>query len=139
MGPREIAPIAAAVGPCIDWRVNTVDCVVNTMRSSGNLAAIRLVVRVYVLVAVGTIGLLAVLAAAAPRQAPREAWVRAIIVAVFAVLLPMRLRAAQRGSVAALGAVGLISSALFLVTSSRLPARGSCRCGCGSRWSGSPC
>jgi hypothetical protein len=88
---------------------------VNTMRPSGNLAAIRLVVRVYVLVAVGTLALLAVLSAAAPRQAPREAWVHAIIVAVFAVLLPMRLRAAQRGSVAALRAVGLISSALLLV------------------------
>ena len=34
--------------------------------------------------------------------------------AVFAVLLPVRLRAVQRGSVAALRAVGLISSALFV-------------------------
>ncbi len=88
---------------------------VNIVKSSTNLGYIRLVVRVYVLVVVGTIGLLAVLSAAAPRQAPREAWVHAIIVAVFAVLLPLRLRAAQRGSEAAMRAVGLISSALFLV------------------------
>lgn len=120
MGPREIATIAAAVGPCaLTGGSILLTSMVNTMRSSGKLAAIRLVVRVYVLGAVGTLGLLAVLSAAAPRQAPREApreaWVHAIIVAVFAVLLPARLRAAQRGSIGALRAVGLISFALFLV------------------------
>ena len=39
----------------------------------------------------------------------------AVIVAVFAVILPVRLRAARAGSVGALRAVGLISAALFLV------------------------
>lgn len=39
----------------------------------------------------------------------------AIIVTLFAVLLPLRLRAARRGSLGALRAVGLIASALFLV------------------------
>jgi hypothetical protein len=73
-----------------------------------------------------------------PRQAPREAWVRAIIVPVSAVLPPMRLRAAQGGSVAALRAVGLISSALFLVNVVEAASRSSCPCGCGSRRSGSP-
>jgi hypothetical protein len=73
------------------------------------------VVRVYLAVAAATLGVLAVLPAAAPRQAPREAWGHAINVAVFAVVLPLRLRAARRGSLGALRAVGLIASALFLV------------------------
>jgi hypothetical protein len=88
---------------------------VNTIPDSRNLAAANSVVRVYLAVAVATLGVLAVLSAAAPRQAPREAWGHAIIVAVFAVVLPLRLRAARRGSLGALRAVGLIASALFLV------------------------
>jgi hypothetical protein len=85
---------------------------VNTIPVSRNLAAANSVVRVYLAVAVATLG---VLSAAALRQAPREAWGHAIIVAVFAVVLPLRLRAARRGSLGALRAVGLIASALFLV------------------------
>lgn len=88
---------------------------VNTLRDSRYLAVADSVVRVYVAVAVATLGVLAVLSAAAPRQAPREAWGHAIIVAVFAVVLPLRLRAARRGSLRALRAAGLIASALLLV------------------------
>jgi hypothetical protein len=79
------------------------------------LAWISVIVRLYVAIGLGTIALLAVLAAAAPHQATQEAWVHAVIVAVFAVVLPLRLRAARVGSVGGLRAVGLISAILFLV------------------------
>lgn len=88
---------------------------VNKLNSSRHLVTARVLVHVYVLVAVVTLAVLAVLSAAVPRQAPGEAWGHAIVVAVFAVLLPLRLRAARAGSVGALRAVGLIASALFLV------------------------
>ena len=71
-------------------------------------------VRVYVLIAVATVVALAVLSAMAPDQAPRDAWVHAIVVVVFAMVLPLRLRSAQRGSVMALRAVGIIAGVLFL-------------------------
>lgn len=79
------------------------------------LAAANWVVGAYLAVAVATLGVLAVLSAAAPRQAPGEAWGHAIVVAVFAVVLPLRLRAVRHGSLGALRPVGLIASALFLV------------------------
>ena len=74
-----------------------------------------MLLRAYLVVAVGTVGVLAVLSVTAPRLAPQEAWVHAVIVAVLAVLLPVRLRSARAGSVGALRAVGLIASALVLV------------------------
>ena len=58
---------------------------------------------------------LLVLSLAAPQQAPSEAWGHAVVVAVFAVLLPARFRSARRGSVGALRAVGIIAAVLFLV------------------------
>ncbi len=70
---------------------------------------------VYVAVVLGTIVSLGILSATAPPQATTEAWVHAVIVAVFAVLLPLRLRPARLGSRGGLRAVGLISAALFLV------------------------
>lgn len=73
------------------------------------------VVGAYVVIALGTVAVLGILSAAAPHLATRDAWVHAVIVAVFAVILPLRLRAARAGSVGALRAVGLISAALFLV------------------------
>src|SRR3954466_13784716 len=63
------------------------------------LTAIRAVVWTYVAIALGTIAVLALLSAVAPHQATQEAWVHAVIVAVFAVVLPLRLRAARAGSV----------------------------------------
>ncbi len=71
-------------------------------------------VRVYVAVVLGTVVALGILSVAAPAQATRDAWVHAVIVAVFAVLLPLRLRSARSGSRGGLRAVGLISAALFL-------------------------
>jgi hypothetical protein len=55
------------------------------------------------------------MSATAPHLATRDAWVHAVIVAVFAVVLPLRLRAARAGRPGALRAVGIISAALFLV------------------------
>lgn len=65
--------------------------------------------------AVATVAALAILSLTSPREAPREAWGHAVIVAAFAVLLPLRFRSARRGSVAALRAVGVIAAALLLV------------------------
>lgn len=79
------------------------------------LSRLRGLVAAYVVVVVATIAVLAVLSALAPAQATSEAWGHAVVVAVFAVLLPLRLRAAARGSVRALRAVGLVAAALFLV------------------------
>lgn len=73
------------------------------------------VVRSYVVIALGTVAALGALSATAPQLAGQEAWVHAVIVAVFAVILPLRLRAARAGSVGAIRAVGIISAILFLV------------------------
>lgn len=75
---------------------------------------ISTLVRVYVVIAVVTVVALAILSAVAPDQAPRDAWVHAIIVVVFAAVLPLRLRSAKRGSVMAVRAVGIIAAVLFL-------------------------
>lgn len=74
----------------------------------------RLVI-LYVAVVAGTIIALGVLSALAPAQATAEAWGHALIVSVFAVLLPLRLRAAKRGSSRAYAAVGIISTAMLIV------------------------
>ncbi|MGJ0120091.1 hypothetical protein ACQ7HM_12890 [Williamsia sp. MIQD14] len=83
-------------------------------RTRTMLPVISALVRVYVAIAVATVVALAILSVVAPGQAPRDAWVHAIIVVVFAAVLPLRLRSAQRGSVAALRAVGIIAAVLFL-------------------------
>ena len=56
------------------------------------------IVWTYVAIALGTIAALAVLSAVAPYEATQAAWVHAVIVAVLAVVLPLRLRAARAGS-----------------------------------------
>lgn len=89
---------------------------VNTkFRSSTNLAMIGVALRIYLAVVAATIAALAVLAATNPDQATSNAWGHAVIVAFFAVLLPLRFRSARRGSVGALRAVGIIASVLALV------------------------
>ncbi|WP_045821616.1 hypothetical protein [Williamsia herbipolensis] len=84
------------------------------IRNQTMLPIIGTLVRAYVVIAVLTVVALAILSAVAPDQAPRDAWVHAVVVVVFAALLPLRLRSAQRGSVAALRAVGIIAAVLFL-------------------------
>ncbi|MBJ7289578.1 hypothetical protein [Williamsia sp.] len=79
------------------------------------LSRLRRLVGIYVAVVAATILALIVLSATAPSQAPTEAWVHAVIVAAFAVLLPLRLRAAERGSVRAVRAVGIIAAVLLVV------------------------
>ena len=81
----------------------------------GPMRALGVLVRVYVATVVGTLATLAILSVAAPAQATRDAWVHAVIVGVFAVLLPLRLRAARSGSRGGLRAVGLISAVLLVV------------------------
>jgi hypothetical protein len=90
---------------------------VNTLMASqrSRMQAMGVLVRAYVAVVLGTVVVLGILSVAAPAQATRDAWVHAVIVAVFAVLLPLRLRSARSGSRGGLRAVGLISAALFLV------------------------
>jgi hypothetical protein len=77
--------------------------------------ALTAAVALYVIAAGATVGVLAVLVGVAPAAATREAWVHAVIVAVFAVVLPLRLRAARAGSSSALRAVGVICGVLVVV------------------------
>jgi len=68
-----------------------------------------------VVLAAGTIVALITLEGAARHLATKEAWGHAVIVLVFAVLLPLRLRAARRGRADALRALAIIASALLVV------------------------
>jgi len=77
--------------------------------------ALAVIVSLYVAIVLGTIAALAVLSVTAPHQVTNDAWGHAVIVAVFAVVLPLRLRAARSGSLGALRAVGIISAVLLLV------------------------
>lgn len=83
--------------------------------SAPALVRTRALVGVYVAVVALTVVLLAVLAELAPAQATSEAWGHVVVVAVFAVLLSLRLRSARRGRVGALRAVGIISAVLLVV------------------------
>ncbi len=66
-------------------------------------------------VVIATLAALVVLSFTAPNQATSNAWGHAIVVSVFAVVLPLRLRTARTGRRRAIRAVGLISAVLFLV------------------------
>lgn len=88
---------------------------VNMETGRRELTRLSLLVRLYVVIVVATLVALAVLSAVAPRQATSEAWGHAVIVAIFGVLLPLRLRAARGGSAGALRAVGVIAAVLCLV------------------------
>jgi hypothetical protein len=78
------------------------------------LRGLTVVVGTYVAIAVGTLLALALLQVTAPGLAPQEAWIHAVIVVVFAALLPMRLRAARAGSKSGLRAVGIIATVLLV-------------------------
>jgi hypothetical protein len=77
--------------------------------------AMVIAVGIYVAMVLATIATLGILAATAPHLATHDAWIHAVIVAGFAVVLPLRLRAARAGSSRALRAVGMIAAVLFLV------------------------
>lgn len=69
----------------------------------------------YASLTVATVVALVVLSGAAPDLATDEAWGHALIVLVFAVLLPLRMRAARKGSTRALRAVTVIALVLLVV------------------------
>jgi hypothetical protein len=77
--------------------------------------AVSALIRTYLAVVLGTVAALVVLAAAAPRLATDEAWGHAVIVAVFAVLLLVRGRAARAGRPEAIRAVRIIAAVLLVV------------------------
>jgi hypothetical protein len=83
--------------------------------SSVGLQGISNVVRGYVVLTAGTIVALIIMEAAAPHLATKEAWGHAVIVLIFAVLLPLRLRAALKGSADACRALAIIGSVLLVV------------------------
>ncbi|MGY5130262.1 hypothetical protein [Streptomyces nigrescens] len=58
---------------------------------------------------------LVVLAVTAPHLATDEAWGHAVIVAVFAIVLPLRTRAALKGSPSGLRALTIIGCVLLVV------------------------
>lgn len=72
-------------------------------------------VGLYAVITLGTVVALAVLTGVAARWAPHEAWGHALIVAVFAGVLPLRWRAACRGSARAGRAVRIIAAVLLVV------------------------
>jgi hypothetical protein len=86
-----------------------------TRSTSAALPAAAVLVRVYLAVLVVTLAALAVLTLTAPRLATSNAWGHAVVVAVFAIVLPLRLRRAQPGKRSAIRAVGVISAVLVLI------------------------
>jgi hypothetical protein len=95
----------------IDHPVDIIGHMVNTSPLNASAA----VIRVYVVLTAATLLTLALLSIVAPDLATPHAWGHAIIVVVFAVLLPLRMRAAREGKRSGLRAVGLISGALVAV------------------------
>ncbi|WP_443096025.1 hypothetical protein [Rothia koreensis] len=94
--------------------VNNIDPMVSNSYPRVSPWIARLVA-VYVAAVVVAILVLVALTFLAPAQATDEAWWHAMIVAVFAVLLPLRTRAAVRGNAHAYGAVGVIAAVLAIV------------------------
>lgn len=94
--------------------VNSIDRVARKP-APGTLHAASLLVRTYLVVTAATIVALIALSLTVARLAPANAWGHAVVVAVFALLLPLRLRRARTGDRGAIRAVGLIASALLVV------------------------
>lgn len=82
---------------------------------AASLRASGVLVWSYVVIVALTLVTLLVLSAVAPPDASANAWGHAVVVAVFAVVLPLRLRGARAGKRAAVRALGLIAAVLFLV------------------------
>jgi hypothetical protein len=77
--------------------------------------AVSALIGMYLAVMLGTVAALVVLSATAPRLATDEAWGHAVIVALFAVLLLVRGRAARAGRTGAIRAVRIIAVVLLVV------------------------
>ncbi|QDP95917.1 hypothetical protein FOE78_08410 [Microlunatus elymi] len=84
------------------------------MDNTSRLTAVTAVVVGYLVVAAGTVVTLVIMSVSGSAEATTEAWVHAVIVAVFAILLALRLRAARAGSRRALIAVGIIAGVLLV-------------------------
>ncbi|MDR0346299.1 MAG: hypothetical protein LBI49_24895 [Nocardiopsaceae bacterium] len=84
-------------------------------RRAADLATASTVVRAYVALTVATVAALVVMSAVAPRLATADAWGHAVIVVIFAILLPLRMRAARKGSTRALRAVTIMAVAVLVV------------------------
>ena len=85
------------------------------MANNDRLSSLTHLVHGYVVVVLATIAALIVLSMTSPGLATDHAWGHAVIVAVFAALLPLRMRSARTGNRHALRAVGIISAVLILV------------------------
>ncbi|ROO87650.1 hypothetical protein EDD29_5274 [Actinocorallia herbida] len=79
------------------------------------LRFVSAVVTVYVAIVIGTVAALGAMSSAAPEQATDEAWGHALVVLVFAILLPVRLRSARSGNTKAVRALGIIAAVLLVV------------------------
>ncbi len=75
---------------------------------------VRKLVGLYLATSVVTVVLLGLLSAAGSEEATSSAWVHAVIVAFFAVLLEMRMRAVRRGNRRASVAVLIIAAVLVV-------------------------
>ncbi|MQY07943.1 hypothetical protein [Actinomadura macrotermitis] len=84
-------------------------------RPPGGLGAAGALVTVYVAVVIATLVALALMSFEAPRLATGDAWGHAVVVAVFAVVLPLRLRSARAGDAGAARALGVIAAVLLAV------------------------
>lgn len=82
---------------------------------TNELGIITRLARLYSVIALATIGALIVFSITKPSLVNKDAWVHAVIVGVFAFILPLRARAASSGKQSALRAIGIISAVLFLV------------------------
>jgi len=99
----------------IDPAANTIGRMVNSEDVDRGTTVTSALVGSYAVIVLGTVVALAVLTGVAPRWAPPEAWGHAVVVAVFAALLPLRWRAARRGSARARRAVRIIAAVLLVV------------------------
>jgi hypothetical protein len=97
--------------------VNRIDHMVNSNSTEQQLVspALSRLIFSYIFVVILTVVALAIFSVVAPAEATPDAWGHAIVVAIFAVVLPLRLRAARRGSRRALTAVGIIAIVLVVV------------------------
>jgi hypothetical protein len=89
-----------------------------------DLATASTVIRGYVVLTVATVLALIVMSVVAPRLATNDAWGHAVIVVVFVILLPLRMRAARKGSTRALRAVTVMAAVVLVVNAveAALPA-----------------
>lgn len=84
-------------------------------RTPRRLGAVSVLITGYVAVMIGTLVALALMASVAPAQATEEAWGHGLVVAVFAVILPVRLRSARAGDARAVRALAIVAAVLLVV------------------------